>query len=117
MYDRTLREGSCEPISFLLKRDGNPYNLGTMPVRMLRRNCNKIDDEFATTDAESLLVTTNAVGGIVTFSPRVEIWKWESGKDNIYLVYFEVEVSPEIWYAFSEETNLQIKVIPAFHED
>jgi hypothetical protein len=114
--DLFLREGSREPISFIIKRGNVPYALGTKAVRMKRRNWNKEDDCFATTDTPSLLVVTNAAQGIVTFSPVGDTWLWDS-RGSVYLVYFEVEVSPNVWYTFPEGTNLQIKIVPAFGED
>lgn len=116
MYDLTLREGSCEPITFTLHRGGLPYNLGTKVVRLLRRDWKKEDDQFATSDPDPLLVVTNALNGIVTFNPKVDTWKWDPN-GSLYLVNFEVDISSGVIYTFPEATNLQIKIVPNFEED
>lgn len=116
--DLMVREGSREPITFTLKRGGVPYSLEGKAVRMRRRSWKKIDDHFETTDTSPLLVKTPGTGGVVTFTPEENTWEYmPSAKEYTYLIYFEVEVSSGIWYAWREAVDLRIKVVPGFGDD
>jgi hypothetical protein len=108
-----LRENSREPITFTLTRAGAAYDLGTKAVRMRRRDGRGTDDVFATTDTPALLVATTPASGILTLTPAAGTWCGVSA-DWKYFLYFEVEVSSGVWYAWEEATNTDVKIIPAF---
>ena len=114
MSDITVREGSREPMIFTLKRGGVVYDLGSKAVRMHRRDGRGNDDMFATTDTSPLLVATTPAGGVLTFTPGAGTWEGDAAGWQ-YFVYFEVEVSTGVWYAWAEHRNVEVTISPAFH--
>ena len=114
MADLELREGTIEPTTFTLSRNAVAYDLTGLEVRMRRRDGKNVDDVFATTDSSPLLVVTTAASGIVTFTPTAAT-TWEGNNAAYkYMLYFEVEVTTDNWYAWEEADNVSVTIVPKF---
>ena len=104
----TIREGSTEPVVFVLYDGASVYNLTGAQAVQIRLVPHAGGDTKSWTDSDSELAVTDASSGEVTFYPAADDLAFS---DQAYDVYFKVTDSSGYIVYFPSNASFVLQII------
>jgi len=109
-YDWTIREGSTQPVAFLLRDGSDPYNLAGILALEIRLVPRTLGTTMVFTTADPELAVTDASAGEVTFYPGTTTLSFAH---RAYDVYFWVTDGEGYKISFPSNHAFPIQMIHA----